>query len=93
MGGGGGGRGEEGGGGAGYRVLNTGVQGWVQLQHRGEPYLLLSVGELGQAGGGGSVVFEVTPDQVPGSQGGHQAELPGQHGAADHSGQLGCVLA
>ena len=42
--------------------------------------------------GEGSVVFEVTPDQVPGRQGRHQTELPRQDGAADHAGQPGSVL-
>ena len=37
-------------------------------------------------------MFEVTPDQVSGRQGRHQAELPSQDGAADHPGQLGGVL-
>ena len=48
---------------------------------------------LGHAGDGGSVVFEVTPHQVAGSQGGHQTELASQHSAGHHAGQLGSVLA
>ena len=48
---------------------------------------------LGQAGGGSSVVFEVTPHQMAGSQGRHQAQLASQDGAGHHSGQLGSVLA
>ena len=38
-------------------------------------------------------MLEVAPDQMTGSQGRHEAQLPGQHGGADHAGQLGGVLA
>ena len=38
-------------------------------------------------------MLEVAPDQVTRGQGGHQAELPRQHSGADHSGQLGGILA
>lgn len=38
-------------------------------------------------------MLEVAPDQMTGSEGGHEAQLTGQHGGADHSGQLGGVLA
>ena len=48
---------------------------------------------LGQAGDGSSVVFEVTPDEVPGGEGGHEAELSRQHSAGHHPGELGGVLA
>ena len=48
---------------------------------------------LGQAGDCSSVVFEMTPHQVAGSQGGHQAQLPSQDGAGHHPGELGSVLA
>ena len=57
----------------------------------GERTYLLILRELGHVGGW-SVVFEVTPDQVSGRQGRHQAELARQDGAADHPGQLGGVL-
>ena len=54
--------------------------------------LLCLVGEVGHVGRG-PVVLEVAPDQVTRGQGGHQAELPRQHSGADHSGQLGGILA
>ena len=38
------------------------------------------------------VVGHVTFDQVTGGQGGHQRQLPRQHGTADHTGQLAGVL-
>ena len=41
---------------------------------------------LGQAGGGSSVVFEVTPHQMAGSQGRHQAQLASQDGAGHNPG-------
>ena len=48
---------------------------------------------LGQAGDRSSVVFEVTPHQVAGSQGRHQAQLASQDGAGHNPGQLCSVLA
>ena len=48
---------------------------------------------LGHAGDCGSVVFEMTPHQMTGSQGRHEAELASQHSAGHHAGQLGSVLA
>ena len=38
-------------------------------------------------------MFEVTPHQVAGGQGGHETELASQHSAGHHAGQLGSVLA
>ena len=50
------------------------------------------VGEVGHIGCG-PVVLEMAPDEVTGSQGRHEAQLAGQHGGADNSGELGGVLA
>ena len=38
------------------------------------------------------VVGHVTFDQVTGGQGSHQRQLPRQHRAADHTGQLAGIL-
>ena len=41
---------------------------------------------FGETGEGSSVVFEVTPHEVTGSQGGHEAQLPRQHSAGHYPG-------
>ena len=47
--------------------------------------LLCALCQLGEVGGSGPVVLEVTAHQVARRQGGHQAQLPGQHRGAHQS--------
>ena len=68
-----------------YVGIGDGVLRVSELSYLCFTGLLCALCQLGEVGGGGPVVLEVAAHQVTSCQGGHQAQLPGQHRGAHQS--------